>query len=112
MIQSKNMAPSFQVEAVTCENYIENQMPYRTVLLMTLEEYWSHVKSDVYSFRVFGSVAWALIPNEKRKAMEKKSQPLIVFGYHEDLKAYRLFDHITNDVLFCKDVYFDEHLKH
>jgi hypothetical protein len=79
-------------------------MPHKAVLHMTPEEAWSHVKPDVSTFRVFGSVAWALIPNEKCKAMEKKSQPLIFVGYCEDMKAYRLFDPITNDVLFHRVV--------
>jgi len=44
--------------------------------------------------------------------MEKKSQPLIFVSYYEDMKAYRLFVLITNDVLFRRDVCFDEHFKH
>jgi len=111
MIQSKDMAPSFWVEAVNCANYIQNQMPRKAVLHMIPEEAWSHVKPDVPTFRVFGSVAWALIPNEKSKAMEK-SQPLIFVGSCEDMKAYRLFDPITNDVLFHRVVCFDEHFNH
>jgi hypothetical protein len=75
---------------------------------MTPEEAWSHVKPDVSTFRVFGSPTWALIPDEKHKAMEKKSQPLIFVGYCEDMKAYRLFDPISKDVLFQRVVHFDE----
>ena len=40
--------------------------------------------------------------------MEKKSQPLIFVGYCEDVKAYRLFDPNSIDVLFRQDVQFDE----
>ena len=79
---------------------------------MTPEESWSHVKPYVSTFRVFGSASWALIPNEKRKALEKKSQPLIFVGYCEDMKAYRLFDPITKDVLFHRVVHFDENFQH
>jgi len=44
--------------------------------------------------------------------MEKKSQPLIFVGYFEDMKAYRLFDPVTNDVLFHRAIRFDDHFKH
>jgi hypothetical protein len=108
MIQSKNMAPSFWVEAVNCANYIQNRMPHRVVLHKTPEESWSHVKPDDSSFRVFGSPAWALIPVKKHKAMEKKSQPLIFVGYCEDIKAYRLFEPITKEVFFRRAIRFDE----
>jgi hypothetical protein len=40
--------------------------------------------------------------------MEKKSQPLIFVGYCEDMKAYRLFDPISKDVLFQRAIHFDE----
>jgi hypothetical protein len=79
---------------------------------MTPEEAWSHVNPNVSSFRVFGIVVWELIPNEKCKDMENKSQPLVFFGYCEDMNSCRLFDPITNDVLFCRVVCFDEHFNH
>ena len=40
--------------------------------------------------------------------MERKSQPLIFVGYYEDVKAYRLFDSDSREVLFGRDVQFDE----
>jgi hypothetical protein len=79
---------------------------------MTPEESCRHIKPYVSTFRVFDNVAWELIQNEKRKAMDKKVQPLIFVGYYEDMKAYRLFDPITNDVLFHRAICFDEHFKH
>ena len=78
------------------------------MLDMTPEEAWTHVDLDVSFFIVFGSLAWALIPGEKHKSMEKKSQPLIFIGHCEDMKAYRLFDPSSKDVLFIRDVIFDE----
>jgi hypothetical protein len=79
---------------------------------MTLEESWSHVKTDVSIFKVFGSPVWELILNEQQKYMEKKIQPLIFVGYYKYIKTYMLFDHITNDVFFHRVVHFDEHFKH
>ena len=42
-----------------------------------------------------------------------EEDPTIDFvGYCEDMQAYRLFDHVTKDVLFHKDACFDENFKH
>ena len=71
---------------------------------MTHEEDWSHVKPNVSSFKVFGSTTYAFVPNAQRKAMEWKSRPLIFVGYYEDVKAYRLFDPDSREVLFWEDV--------
>ena len=38
------------------------------------------------SFCVFGSEAWAHIPNEKHKSLEPKSEKCIFVGYSEDVK--------------------------
>ena len=40
--------------------------------------------------------------------MEKKNQPLILVGYCEDMKAYRILEPITKGVFFRRVVYFDE----
>ena len=108
MIQSKNMEPTFWAEAINCGNYIQNQMPHKALQDITSEEAWTHVKPDVSFFRLFGSLAWDLTLGEKRKDMEKKSQPLIFVGYCEDMKAYMLFDPSSKYVLFRRDVIFDE----
>ena len=76
---------------------------------MTPKEAWTHVKPDVSTFCIFGSEAWAFIPDAQRKAMERKSQPLIFVGYYEDVKVYKLFDSNSREVLFRRDVQFDEH---
>jgi len=111
MSASKNMASSFWDETINCANCIQNQMPHREVLNMTLEEAWRHVKPDVSTFRVFGSPSWALTPVEKCKDMDKKIQPLIFVGYFEDMKSYRLFDPISKEFFFQRDVCFNEGFK-
>ena len=40
---------------------------------MTHGEAWTHVKIVVSTFHIFGSEAWAFIPDAQRKAMERKS---------------------------------------
>ena len=37
---------------------------------------------------------------------------MIFVGYCEGMKAYRLFDLVTKDVLFRRVVHFDENFKH
>ncbi|KAH9292456.1 hypothetical protein KI387_042361 [Taxus chinensis] len=108
MVQSKNMAPQFWVEAVNCANHIQNRMPHKAVQGVTPEEAWSGEKPDVSKFWVFGCKAWAFVPDDTRKTMEKKSKELIFVGHCEHVKAYRLFDPTTKDVVFRRDVRVDE----
>jgi hypothetical protein len=69
MIQSKGLSLKYWAEAINCENYIVNHTPTKALKNITLEEAWTKIKPNVSHFHVFGSIAWAHIPDEKRKAL-------------------------------------------
>ena len=75
---------------------------------MTPTEKWSDHKPSVEHLRVFGCVAFALIPYEKRVKLDEKSTKCIMFGVSRESKAYRLYDPATKKVIISKDVVFDE----
>ena len=59
---------------------------------------------------MFGCEAWAHIPDEKRKALQPKSEKCIFVGYSEDVKSYRLLQPHLHDIIIIRDVKFDENL--
>ena len=69
MIQSKGLSLQYWAEAINCANYIVNHTPTKALKNITPKEAWTKIKLDVSHFRVFGSIAWAHIPDEKRKAL-------------------------------------------
>ena len=73
MLQSKGLSLCFCVEDINCANYIENHTPIKDLKNITLEAVWSSIEPDVSHFHVFGSEAWAHIPDEKHKTLEPKS---------------------------------------
>ena len=56
----------------------------------------------------FGCVAYAHVPDELRRKLDKKGQKCIFFGYSEDTKAYKLYDPVTRKVIISRDVQFLE----
>jgi transposase InsO family protein len=110
MIQSKGLSLKYWAEAINFENYIVNRTPTKDIKNIILEEAWTKMKSDVSHFRVFGSIAWAHIPDEKRKELQPKSEKCIFFGYSEDVKGYRLLQTHCNKIINRRDVKFDENL--
>lgn len=87
---------------------------YLTVLLLRLfkgktpEEVWSSRKPKISHLKVFGSVAYVWIPDAKRSKLDSKSQKLMMTGYSDHHKAYRLIDIDTERLIFSRDVVFDE----
>ena len=110
MLQSKGLGLNFLAKAIKCANYIVNRTPTKVLKNTTPEEAWSWIKPDVSHFRVFGSDAWAHIPDAKYKALEPKSEKCIFFGYSEDVKGYRLLQPKSKNVIIRRDVKFDENI--
>jgi transposase InsO family protein len=108
MIQSKGLSLKYWAEAINFENYIVNRTPTKALKNITLEEAWTKIKPYVSHFRVFSSIAWAHIPDEKRKALQPKSEKCIFVGYSEDVKGYRLLQPHCNEIILRRDVKFDE----
>ena len=109
MIQSKGLSLKYWAEAIKCANYIVNRTPTKALKNITSEEAWAKIKPDVSHFRVFGSIAWAHIPDEKQKALQPKSEKCIFVGYSKDVKGYRLQPYF-NEIIIRKDLKFDENL--
>jgi hypothetical protein len=110
MIQSKGLSLKYWAEAINCENYIVIHTPTKTLKNITLEEAWTKIKPDVSHFHVFRSIAWAHIPDEKRKALQPKSEKCIFVGYFEDVKGYRLLQPHCNEIIIRRNVKFDENI--
>ena len=110
MIRCKGLSLHYWVEAINCENYIVNHTPKKYLKDLTLEEAWTKIKPDVSHFCVFGNVAWVHILDEKRKALQPKSEKCIFVDYSEDVKGYKLLQPHSNEIIIRKDVKFDENL--
>jgi hypothetical protein len=110
MIQSNALCLLYWAEAINCANYIVNHTPTKALKNITPEEAWTKIKRDVSHFRVFGSIAWARIPDEKRKALQPKSEKFIFVGYCENVEGYILLQPHCNEIILRRDVKFDENL--
>ena len=60
----------------------------------------------VEQLRVFGCVAYAHVPKEKRKKLDDKGVKCIFTRYSPKSKAYRLYDPLNNKMILSRDVEF------
>jgi hypothetical protein len=59
------------------------------------QEAWIGMKHNVVHLKVFGCVAYAHVPNELTKKLDKKGKKYIFVGYSEDTHEYKMYDPIT-----------------
>ncbi|MBV8801912.1 MAG: hypothetical protein JO131_02910, partial [Gammaproteobacteria bacterium] len=108
MLKCKNLPKEFWAEAVDCAVYLLNRCPTRSLNNLTPQEAWSGRRPTVSHFKIFGSIAYAHVPDQKRSKLEDKSSKFIFVGYDARSKAYKLFDPLTNKIKVSRDVEFDE----
>lgn len=98
----------FWTEATQYAVHILNRSP--TVILgnITPSEKWSSMKPSVDHLRVFGCIAYAHVPYERRVKLDEKSIKCVMFGVSKESKGYRLYDPKEKKILISKDVRFDE----
>ena len=55
---------------------------------------------------MFGCVAYAHVPKEKRQKLDEKGVKCIFTGYNSESKAYRLYDTLNSKMIISRDVEF------
>eukprot|EP01018_Ginkgo_biloba_P013621 Gb_08388 [translate_table: standard] len=105
---SKNLAEEFWVEAVNTAVYLLNKSPTKAVYGITPKEAWTRAKPNIDHLRIFGCVAYAHVPDEKKSKLEDKSVKCVHIGYSEVSKAYKLFDPKKRRIILSRNVVFDE----
>ncbi|KAE8735514.1 hypothetical protein F3Y22_tig00000340pilonHSYRG00533 [Hibiscus syriacus] len=108
MLNSKYMPKEFWAEAVQCTVYVQNQCPHAKLVNQIPQEAWSGRKPTVSHFKVFGSVAYAHVPDQRRIKLDDKSKRYIIIGYDEKTKGFKLFDPIEKKVVVSRDVHVNE----
>lgn len=108
MIFDANLPKSFWAESVYTSVYVRNRLPTTALNNTTPHHLWFGTKPDISHLRVFGSLAYAHVPDELRRKLDPKAEEMVFVGYSRKSKAYRLYDPASKQVVARRDVVFDE----
>nr|ADN34143.1 copia-type polyprotein [Cucumis melo subsp. melo] len=108
MLKSKKMPKEFWAQAVKCAMYLSNRSPTRSLWNKTPQKAWTGRKPSIAHLRVFGCMAYAHIPYQKRSKLDDKSEKCVFVGYDASSKDYKLYNPITKKTIVSRDVVFDE----
>lgn len=96
-------------EAVNTANYLQNRLPSRTIPdNKTPYEMLYNKKPNVDHIRIFGCTAYAHVPKAFRQKLDSKANKMVLVGYSNESKAYRLLDPKTSKIVISRDVRFIE----
>ena len=107
LVQAK-LPPSFWPLAVAAYVHTRNRTPTSALNGDTPYHLWTGNKPDISHFRVFGCLAYVLVHQEKRKALQPHSKKCIFVGYPEGVKAWRFWDPVSRQFIISSHAVFDE----
>lgn len=99
-----NLDKRFWAEAVNTAVYLYNRTSIAGLMYKSPFEKWFGHKPDISHLRIFGSKTMVHIPKANRLKWDKKAKEMILVGYSEVSKGYRLYDPETKNVVVRRDV--------
>ena len=93
---------------MTTTVFILNRAPTKALKGKTPFEAWHGRKPNVSFLRTFGCVSHVKNTKSHLDKLEDRSTPMVLLGYEEGSKAYRLYDPKGDKVVISRDVVFDE----
>lgn len=99
-----NLDKSFWAEAVSTAVYLKNRSIASGLNGKTPYEVWYGKKPILNHIRLFGSPVMVHVPKERRTKWDKKARQHILVGYSEQVKGYRIYDLVKNQVTTSRDV--------
>lgn len=94
----------FWAEAVNSAVYLRNRSVSSSLGNKTPYELWTGKIPNISHLRIIGSKVMVHIPKVKRTKWDKKAKEMILVGYSNTTKGYRLYDPEANDVVISRDV--------
>ena len=88
--------------------FILNRGPTKALKDVTPFQAWYGRKPGVSFLRTFGCVGHVKNTKPHLSKLEDRSTPMVLLGYAEGTKAYRLYDPRRGKVLISRDVMFDK----
>eukprot|EP00253_Pinus_taeda_P023270 PITA_23270 len=108
MLSGARLGHELWVEAVDTTCYLVNRSPSSALEDKTAQEVWTGKKPSLSHLRVFGCDAYVHVPKEKLTKLDSKSEKCIFIGYKDGLKGYKLWNPVTRNVVYSRDVVFRE----
>lgn len=104
LIFDAGLHKKFWAEAINTSVYLRNRSVVTGLNNMTPYEAWTKKKPDLSHVRIFGSKVMMHIPKEKRLKWDMKAKELILVGYADNVKGYRVYNPENNSVTTSRDI--------
>ena len=108
LLKEKGLPTQFWAEAVAYSTYLLNRCLNEASEGQNSSRGIERLHAQVTHLRIFGCVAYAQVPEVKRKKLSDRDEKCIFIGYSEESKTYKLYNPLTKKLMVSRDVVFNE----
>jgi len=108
IMTSADIPQELWAEIAATAAYLRNRLPSKANKNKTPYESYHSEKPHIDHLRVIWADAYAHIPKHQRSKLAPRARKLKHIKYHEDKKAYKLWDPEDREIRVSRDVTFDE----
>ncbi|WVZ01111.1 hypothetical protein V8G54_027180 [Vigna mungo] len=103
LLKEKSITRELWGEAIATSVYLLNRCPTRRLPANVPHAIWSGKTPSVTHLKIFGSLAFNHVAEQRRTKSDDRGETMIFLGYHS-IGAYKLYNPITRKMIFSRDV--------
>ncbi|WVY95082.1 hypothetical protein V8G54_034170 [Vigna mungo] len=107
LLKEKGVIRELWGEAVATSVYLLNKCPTKVLPDDVPHAKWTGMKPSIKHLRIFGSLVFSHIADQKRSKLDDKEEAMVFVGYHST-GAYKLYNPIKKRMIISQDVVFLE----
>ncbi|WVZ17444.1 hypothetical protein V8G54_010426 [Vigna mungo] len=107
LLREKGVIRRLWGEAVATSVYLLNRCPTKMLPDDVPHAKWTGTKPSIKHLRIFGSLVFSHIADQKRRKLDDKGEAMVFVGYHST-GAYKLYNPIIEKTIVSRDVVFLE----
>lgn len=109
LLDESSLSKNFSGAALMTAVFLRNRCPTKSLDDITPAAIWNNEKSKASILKVFGCECFAVYKdkNQQRKKLDSRSRKCVFFVYHENYKAYKLWDLENQKIIISSGVIFN-----
>ena len=111
MIHDKGVLMFLWKEACSTTVYVHNRCPHRRLRDTTLEDF-TDERPDIGHLRIFGCHVYVHVPWKRRTKLDPSGNKVIIIGYNDFAKPYRIYILGQRKIELSGDVTFEEDISY
>lgn len=108
MLLHSNLGKQYWAKAVDTANYLVNKLPSSAIGGQIPFTLWTGQETSLAHVWVFGLPSYAYVPEAHRSKFDARSQMLILVGFLDSLKCYKLLHPVTHKPHYARSVIINE----